>query len=140
MEKVTSKLTVFFEEPFWIGVFERVEVENGNLSVCKVTFGAEPKDYEVYEFVLKNYYDLKFSQPVEVAIKKASINPKRLQREARKQIIQTGIGTKSQQALQMQREENKLQRKTISREQRKAEKQRQYELKKQKRKEKHKGR
>ena len=35
------KLTVFFEEPFWVGVFERIE--NGKLSAAKVTFGAEPK-------------------------------------------------------------------------------------------------
>ena len=28
-----------------MGVFERVS--EGKLSVCKVTFGAEPKDYEV---------------------------------------------------------------------------------------------
>ncbi len=41
MYKVTGKLTVFFEEPFWVGVFERTE--NGKLSVCKVSFGAEPK-------------------------------------------------------------------------------------------------
>ena len=35
-----AKLTVYFEDPFWVGVFERVE--DGKLSVCKVTFGAEP--------------------------------------------------------------------------------------------------
>lgn len=40
-----GKLTVYFEDPFWVGVFERVE--GGKLPVCKVTFGAEPKDYEV---------------------------------------------------------------------------------------------
>ena len=45
-----------------------------------------------------------------------------------------------QQALQMQREENKLVRKALSRKQREAEKQRQFELKQQKRKEKHRGR
>lgn len=39
MDKVSGKLTVFFEEPFWIGVFERVT--DGKLSVCKVVFGAE---------------------------------------------------------------------------------------------------
>lgn len=44
---------MFFDEPFWIGVFERVE--NGTLSVCKVTLGAEPKDYEVWDFVLRSY-------------------------------------------------------------------------------------
>ena len=133
-----GKLTVFFEDPFWVGVFERIE--NGKLSVCKVTFGSEPKDYEVWEFVLKYYYQLKFSPSVDVVVKKEATNTKRVQREARKQSASSGIGTKSQQALQLQREENKLERKTISREQREAEKQRQFELKQQKRKEKHRGR
>lgn len=138
MDSSSVKLTVFFEEPFWIGVFERIE--NGKLSVCKVTFGAEPKDYEVWEFVLRYYYQLKFSPSVDVVVKKEVTNPKRVQREARKQSASSGIGTKSQQALQLQREEIKLERKTISREQREAEKQRQFELKQQKRKEKHRGR
>ena len=39
MDKVSDKLTVFFEEPFGVGVFEHIE--NGKLSVAKVTFGAE---------------------------------------------------------------------------------------------------
>ena len=138
MDSSFGKLTVFFEDPFWVGVFERIE--NGKLSVCNVTFGSEPKDYEVWEFVLKYYYQLKFSPSVDVVVKKEATNPKRVQREARKQSASSGIGTKSQQALQLQREENKLERKTISREQREAEKQRQFELKQQKRKEKHRGR
>ena len=36
-----ATLTVFFDDPFWVGVFERIE--DGKLFVCKVTFGAEPK-------------------------------------------------------------------------------------------------
>lgn len=138
MCKSIGKLTVYFDDPFWVGVFERIE--DKKLSVCKVTFGAEPKDYEVLEFVLKNYSQLKFSPSVDVKVKKEAKNPKRIQREARKQAAQSGIGTKSQQALQQQREENKLIRKVISRQKREAEKQRQYDLKQQKRKEKHKGR
>jgi hypothetical protein len=138
MDKVSGKLIVFFEEPFWVGVFERVS--EGNLSVCKVTFGAEPKDYEVYEFVLKNYYQLQFSPAVATGVKEASRNPKRVQREVRKQVQNTGIGTKSQQALKLQQEQLKIERKIVSREQREAEKQRQFELKQQKRKEKHRGR
>ena len=67
MDKVSGKLTVFFEEPFWVGVFERVS--DGNLSVCQVMFGAEPKDYEVYEFVLKNYYQLQFSPAMATDVK-----------------------------------------------------------------------
>ena len=138
MDKVSGKLTVFFEEPFWVGVFERVS--EGNLSVCKVMFGAEPKDYEVYEFVLKNYYQLQFSPAVATDVKEASRNPKRVQREVRKQVQNTGIGTKSQQALKLQQEQLKTERKIMSREQREAEKQRQFEMKRKKRKEKHKGR
>ena len=78
-----SKLTVYFEEPFWVGVFERVS--NGKLSVCKVTFGTEPKDYEVWEFVVKHYYKLAFSPAIESETKKTADNPKRRQREAEKQ-------------------------------------------------------
>ena len=138
MDKVSGKLTVFFEEPFWVGVFERVS--DGKLSVCKVTFGAEPQDYEVYDFVLKNYYRLRFSPAVATDVKEAGRNPKRVQREVRKQIQNTGIETKSQQVLKLQQEQMKIERKIVSREQREAEKQRQFELKQQKRKEKHRGR
>ena len=137
MGKTSGKLTVYFEEPFWVGVFERVD--NNKLSVCKVTFGAEPKDYEIWEFILKYYYDLKFSPAVETAIKQSADNPKRRSRNARKQVENTGIGTKSQQALKLQQEESKAERRQISKEQRDAEKQKQFELKKQKRREKHKG-
>ncbi|GFI09615.1 putative protein YjdF [Lachnospiraceae bacterium] len=138
MDKVSGKLTVFFEEPFWVGVFERVS--DGKLFVCKVTFGAEPKDYEIYEFVLKNYYRLRFSPAVATVVKEAGRNPKWVQHEVRKQVQNIGIGTKSHQALKLQYEQFKIGRKIVSREQREAEKQRQFELKQQKRKEKHRGR
>lgn len=138
MGEIIGKLTVYFDDPFWVGVFERIE--NEKLSVCKVTFGAEPKDYEVFEFVLRNYSQLKFGPSVDVEVRKEAKNPKRKQREARNQYAQYSIGTKSQQALQQQREENKLMRKAISKQKKEAEKQRQYDLKQQKRKEKHKGR
>ena len=66
MGKVSGKLTVFFEEPFWVGVFERIE--DGKLSVAKVTFGAEPKDYEVYAFLLEHWRQLPFSPSMEGAV------------------------------------------------------------------------
>lgn len=135
MDERKNQLTVYFEDPFWVGVLERVE--DGALSVCKVTFGAEPKDYEVWDFVLKYYDRLEFSPSVAVAAAKKNMgNPKRQQREARKQ---TAAGTKAQQALQLQREERKLTRKTVSREQREAEQARRFALRQQKRKEKHRG-
>lgn len=137
MDKSITKLTVFFEGPFWVGVFERIE--QGRLSVCKVTFGAEPKDYEVWAFVLKHYSQLKFSPSVDLVVRDDPANPKRVQRELRRQTADAGIGTKSQQALQLQREAHKLTRKAASRAQREAEQQRQFDLKQQKRKEKHRG-
>ena len=138
MGKVSDKLTVYFDEPFWVGVFERIE--DGNLSVAKVTFGAEPKDYEVYKFILKHYYSLQFSPAVATVVKENIRNPKRMQRDVRKQLRDTGIGTKSQQALKLQQEQNKQKRKVKSREQKLAEAKRMFELKQQKKKEKHRGR
>ena len=133
-----TKLTVYFDAPFWAGVFERMDA--GKLSVCKVTFGAEPKDYEAWEFIIKHYYELKFSPAVETGVRQTADNPKRRQRSARKQLEHTGVGTKSQQALQMQLEQNKQERKVKSREQKLAEAERQFALRQQKKKEKHRGR
>lgn len=138
MDQVSGKLTVFFEEPFWVGVFERLSA--GKLSACKVTFGAEPRDYEVFDYILERYDRLRFSPAVATEVKDISRNPKRVQREVHKQVQNTGIGTKSQQALKLQQEQLKMERKTVNREQRDAEKLRQFELKQQKRKEKHRGR
>ena len=137
MDKASGKLTVYFEEPFWVGVFERIE--SGKLSVAKVTFGAEPKDYEVQEYIRKYYSSLKFSPAVDTVVKDIKRNPKRMQREAKKQMQETGIGTKSQQALKLQQEQNKQERKVRSREKKEADELRMFELKQQKKREKHKG-
>ena len=137
MDKVSGKLTVYFEEPFWVGVFERIE--DGKLSVSKVTFGAEPKDYEVQEYIQKHYASLKFSPAVDAVVKDIKRNPKRMQREARRQMQETGIGTKSQQALKLQQEHNQQERKERNRKKKEAKEQRMFELKQQKKREKHKG-
>ena len=132
-----GNLTVFFEDPFWVGVFERRIGKK--LSVCKVTFGAEPKDCEVLEFILNHYYELSFSPAITVGSRQTADNPKRRQREARKQMEQSGISTKSQEALRLQREEMKTERRQTSREEREEEEARRFELKQRKRKEKQKG-
>ena len=123
----TCKLTVLYNEPFWVGIFE---VEEGECyKASKVTFGAEPKDAEVYEFLLKNYYKLNFvnieSEDHEKKLKKRKKeNPKMLQRSI---------------ALKKLHEENKIERKKRTKEEREAEEERLYRMKQQKRKEKHKG-
>ena len=137
MDKASGKLTVYFEEAFWIGVFERIE--DGKLSVAKVSFGAEPKDYEVQEYIRKHYSSLKFSPAVDTVVKDMKRNPKKMQREAKKQMQETGVGTKSQQALKLQQEQNKQERKKRSHQKKEVEKKRMFELKQQKKREKHKG-
>lgn len=139
MDIVTARFQVFFEAPFWVGVLERVC--DGKLSVCKITFGAEPKDADIWRFIL-NYYDkLKFSPAVDFEERsRKRPNPKRLHREVKKQIDGMGLGTKSQQALKLQHEQGKQERKDRYRKHQEAEKQFQFELKQQKKKEKHKGR
>ncbi len=51
MEKVKVTMTVLFEEPFWIGIYEREDGES--YQAAKILFGAEPKGLEVQEYLLK---------------------------------------------------------------------------------------
>ena len=61
--------------------------EDGKRSICKVTFGAEPKDGEVWGFVLTRYGRMKFS-PAQPVKETAPIrSPKRAQREIRKAVL-----------------------------------------------------
>jgi hypothetical protein len=139
MQTVSGTLTVFFEDPFWIGVYEREA--DGKLETSKLTFGAEPKDYEVYQFFLEHWHELRFSPPVSAdGRRETPVNPKRMQRAIQKQLDTQGIGTKSQQALKIQHEEAKTARKKTSREEKEAELQRQFEIRQRKRKGKHRGR
>ncbi|MGN1014607.1 MAG: YjdF family protein [Butyricicoccus sp.] len=140
MERTYIQLTVCFEPPFWVGVYERTC--GRRYEVCKITFGAEPHDYEVYEFLLQHARSLRFSPCVRTDNRPADrpVNPKRLQRDIRRQLQNSsGIGTKAQQALQLQREQSKQERHVRTRAQREAEKQRQFDLRQAKKKQKHRG-
>lgn len=137
MEQTGCCLTVWFEEPFWVGMFQLTD--GGRLSVAKVVFGAEPKDYEVYAFVLRHYDKLIFSPAVEAVVKAMPRSPKRQLRDAKKQLEHRGAGTRSQQALKMQQEQGKAERKAHHRLQKEAEEQRRFAMKQRKRKDKHRG-
>lgn len=138
MDKVVIKLTVYFANPFWVGVVERIA--GGHLSAAKITFGAEPKDYEIAGFVQRHFYELRFSQSVPTERREAKKNPKTAQRDAKRQMQQVGIGTKSQQALKLQHEAKRLEGRKKNREEKQAKAERLFLLKQQKRKEKHRGR
>ena len=134
-----SSFTVFFEDPFWVGVYQ--QVEDGRLAVCKVTFGSEPTDGEVYQFLLDNWQHLVFSLPV--ATEKALIpqvgNPKRAQRNIAKSMKTPGVGTKAQNALKLAHAAGKLARKAKTRQAKQQNQERRFLQRTKKRKEKHRG-
>ena len=121
-----------------MGICERVH--EGKLEACRIVFGAEPKDYEVYAYILNYWNRLDFSPAVEygqAVIQK--VNPKRMRRQINAQIEDKGIGTKAQQALKAQHEMQKKESRKASKENRDAFKEKKFEIKQEKKKEKHKG-
>lgn len=137
MEKVAVVFTVFFEEPFWCGVYQRQE--GRNLAAARMVFGAEPKEYEVLAFLLQNWKRLRFGKADGAPCTAERKNPKRMQREARRQTKEKGVGTKAQQALAALREEQKTERKVRSKAEKLAETERRLQLRQAKRLKKHKG-
>ncbi|HDJ1443564.1 TPA: YjdF family protein [Clostridioides difficile] len=84
MDKISGKLTVLFEEPFWVGIFERQVGKK--YEACRVVFGAEPKEVEVYEFILERFFSLDFgSIKLEKNVTKDNIGYKRMQRKVKKE-------------------------------------------------------
>ena len=133
-----GKLTIYFEDPFWVGVFER-EDETG-YRVSRVVFGPEPTDRELYEYIQKEYKSLDFGRPIESQIKIVrKENFKRMQREVRKEVYEEGIGTKAQQAVKLDLEQNKKERQITSRAKQEEAKALKFQLKREKKKEKHRG-
>ena len=136
MDKISMTLTVYFEEGFWHGLFEQEHAQS--YRVCRVTFGAEPSTQELLDFLNRYYHRLQFSPSIKVREKAKSINPKRLQRQAKKEQI-ASLSSKSQEALKLQFEEQKQISQAKRKQQKELAKQRKFELKQQKRLEKHKG-
>ena len=98
-----SRLTVYFEPPFWVGVYERES--DGKYEAGKLVFGAEPKDFEVLELVQDHWKRIKLSPPVDIEQKpERRPNPKRMQREISASLSRSGAGTKAQEALKLQYE------------------------------------
>lgn len=137
---VSAVLTVFYDGQFWAGIYDRID--GGKLSSVKVVFGAEPKNGDIYLFTLKNYYKLRFGAEIESTDGKnvgVRVNHKRMMKKASEEIKNAGKSTKSQQALQLEREKMKSERTTRGREERARRKELRFQLKKAKKKEKHRG-
>jgi hypothetical protein len=97
-EGMSLILTVFYEDPFWVGLF--TISEGATARYCRVVFGKEPSDREIYEFVQRNYRNLHFSESLPAAPAVPSIkNPKRRQREAGRNLQQRTGEKKSYQLI-----------------------------------------
>lgn len=80
----TIKATIFFEKRFWVGIFERTDKEG--YAVARHIFGGEPSDPEIYDFVLNNYQELNFGEARNIDVQIQRKNPKRVQREVRREM------------------------------------------------------
>lgn len=137
---ISAVLTVFFDGQFWAGIYDRTD--SGKLQSVKVVFGAEPKNGDIYSYTLKNYYRLPFGSSIESGqrAENRKINPKRRIKLAAKEIKNAGKSTKSQQALQLERENLKKERTEDKKEKRALERERILRMRREKKKEKHRGR
>jgi len=106
-------------------------------------FGVEPADPEIYEFVLSHYQELKFGEPREFVLEIKRMNPKRVQREIRREMERIKETTKpstfAQDCIREELEKKKVQKKQLSSAKIQARKKEQFVIKQRKKKEKKKG-
>jgi len=137
----TIQATVFFERKYWICTFERTDKEG--YAVARHIFGAEPTDTEVYSFVLEHYHELNFGELREFQLEIKRMNPKRMQREVRREMQKiketSKPSTLAQDYIREELEQHKKEKKRKSSAAEEARKEKQFALKQLKKKEKHRG-
>ena len=141
MKIYTIKVTVQLKNSLWLGIFERDDEEG--YAVARHIFGDEPTDPELYAFVSEHYFELKFTEPnanIRLEIKRK--NYKRMIREVRKEMKksdQNPPSSRAQDVLRQELEKNKKVRKSLTREQKEAEKEAKFNLRQSKKKKKMRG-
>ena len=135
------KATIFFEHRYWVGVFERIDKEG--YAVARHIFGGEPSDGEVHAFVLEHYHELRFGELKEVNIQIQRMNPKRVQREVRREMERiketTQPSSLAQDYMREELEKKKKEKKKVTTAEKQARQDEQFTLKQEKRKRKHRG-
>ena len=136
---MSFSLVVFFEDPFWVGLFSRSEGDQ--TQYCRIVFGGEPSEIEIYHYFLKNFRDLRFSAALPSIMEKTPAkNPKRRQREASRQ-MQLSAGEKRSYSIIKQALGQEQKEKSMAEQKQRDSQHEKYvrEIKDLKRKEKHKG-
>lgn len=142
MKQYTISVTVLIENAFWVGIFERND--NDGYAVARQIFGGEPSDAELYDFVLTHFDRLRFTEPQDFKLVIKRKNPKRMQREVRREMEKAKKGlpstTHAQDVLRVDLEKKKIVKKSISKAEKEAFLERKFQLKQEKKKNKHRGR
>ena len=131
-------MTVVFDKPFYKGVFERFV--DDRYAVAEINLGTSlPKLRDIYRFILKRWNSIHFSSEEAYSIKVKKINPKRMQREAQKQVHAEFYGSKAQQALKADFEMRKQQSHRERQATKANHKRQKFEIRQLKKKQKHRG-
>ena len=109
------KLTIYFDDQFWVGVIE--EVNDSQLKAVRHIFGPEPHDSEILWFVNHAMLDLFLAaKPLTCSAlpKAGTANPKRLARQAAKELSHKGVSTFAQEAIKESLKTRKLEKAVLS--------------------------
>lgn len=140
-EQCSIKATVLLDGSFWVGLFERNDRKG--YAVVRQVFGSEPTDAELYAFISEHFAKLKFSEPQHFKLIIKRKNPKRIQREVRREMekIKQGLpsATHAQEVLRIDLEKKKKAKKIISKIEKETLLERKFQLKQAKRKKKQRG-
>jgi len=112
------KLTVYHDGQYWVGILE--ELVDEKLKAVRYLFGTEPYDWDVLNFVNKRMLSFisRANTTIKVKVPVRLSNPKRLAREAAKEIHKNGISTFAQDAIKKDYELHKVKQAVISKQQR----------------------
>ncbi|UNS99099.1 YjdF family protein [Streptomyces tubbatahanensis] len=139
-----STFTVFFEDPFWVGVLEVTEPDG--VRAARHVFGAEPTNPELLDFAVRDFGGLleqALSSPIvppDSTERSRVTNPKRLARAAAREQGKRPVSTAAQEALARGFEESKAESRAAAKRRRAAEDAHRRELARAKAKQRHRGR
>jgi len=91
---VTSVFTIFFEDPFWVGILE--ENYNGINYMGRHIFGAEPSNSELLQYYIYEFDNIKKLKIGVTDIETKIMNFKKSINKSKKAQSKIGVGTKSQ--------------------------------------------
>lgn len=109
---------VYFDGQYWVGLV--LEESENHRRVGRFIFGDEPSPNQIFEWAKKGCPGLILTEvlPGEDQDQPSRVNPKRLQREARRALENKGLGSFAQDQIRKAIEKNKKTSQTKSREKR----------------------